>query len=130
MAGLFGLFSKKNNNPVQKEAYYLTPDESKTYGDIDYMRTSKTVRKTFAKSVSGGGGELIQEVSAMKAKKRSGNEAFNQINSSTSNSFSDTSNSFTNSNSTPSFSASSSRKTNTDTTMNMFRNMAKQIKKK
>lgn len=125
MAGLFGLFSKKNNNPVEKDAYYLTPDESKTYGDIDYMRTSKTVRKTFAKSVSGGGGELIQEVSAMKAKKKFGNEPFN---SSTSESFGDTLSSSTDS--TPSFSPSSSRKTNTDTSMNMFRSMAKQIKKK
>ncbi len=47
--------------PKQKsQAFFLDPDDAKSYGDIDYMRTSRTVRRTFM----GGKYELVQEVSA------------------------------------------------------------------
>ena len=29
-------------------SYFLEPDDAKTFGDIDYMRTAKTVKHTFA----------------------------------------------------------------------------------
>lgn len=129
MAGLFGIFGRKNNN--SNEAYYLNPDESKTFGDIDYMRKPKTVRRTFAKSISGGGGESVNEVSSLKMKKRgefpnqsqgSGftSSSFNNSSSNTSTSTSSTSTSFT----------PSQKRTNTGTGMDMFRNMAKNIKKR
>ena len=74
MAGFFGLFGKKDNTP--KDAYFLSADESKTYGDIDYMRTSKTVRRTFVKTVGNpDGGETISQVSSSKAVTNSGAQA-------------------------------------------------------
>ncbi|WP_017292903.1 hypothetical protein [Geminocystis herdmanii] len=115
MAGLFGLFRKKNNQP--QDSYFLNSDESKTFGDIDYMRKSKTVKRTFAKSVSGGGGELVKEVSAMKMTKKDGKETGvnnSQISADTSES---------------SFTPNSQQLRNTDTSMDSFRKMAKQIKK-
>jgi hypothetical protein len=49
---LFGLFGKKkksgNEDSENKESsYFLDQDSAKTFGDIDYMRTPKAVRKTF-----------------------------------------------------------------------------------
>ena len=40
MAGFLGLGGSS-------ESYFLEPDDSKTMGDIDYMRTSKKVKRTF-----------------------------------------------------------------------------------
>lgn len=114
MAGLFGLFGKKNNQP--QDSYFLNPDESKTFGDIDYMRKSKTVKRTFAKSVSGGGGELVKEVSAMKMTNKNPNQVgFN--------------NSTANDSGESSFTPDTQKLRKTDTSMDTFRNMAKQIKK-
>lgn len=124
MAGLFGLFGgkKKEAQPSQpKDAFFLDPDSAKTFGDIDYMRKSKTVRRTFPKTAGNKeGAELIQEVSSMKMAKKDPNQFKNssRIDSSTSTSSS--------SSPSPSFS-NQSRKT--DTNMDMFRNMAKKIKK-
>lgn len=123
MAGLFGLFGgkKKETQPSQpKDAFFLDPDSAKTLGDIDYMRKTKIVKRTFPKTASNQeGGELIKEVSSIKMAKKNPN----QVNNSSSDS---TTFSSGNSLSSPSFS-SQSRKT--DTNMDMFRNMAKKIKK-
>lgn len=115
MAGLFGLFAKKNNQP--QDSYFLNPDESKTFGDIDYMRKPKTVKRTFAKTVSGGGGELVKEVSATKMIKKDVNET--GVNNSKVSA--DTGES--------SFTPNTQQLRNTDTSMDSFRKMAKQIKK-
>ncbi|MBL1209416.1 hypothetical protein [Geminocystis sp. GBBB08] len=114
MAGLFGLFGKKNNNV--EDSYFLNPDDAKTFGDIDYMRTAKTTRRTFPKVQGGKGAELIQEVSSEKMTKKNSNEAIKPKSSSSN--FSDPNSSFT---------PQENRKT--DTNMNMFRDMAKKIKK-
>lgn len=78
--GLFGGKSRKSgesapsvkpSRPTRQpesegNAFYLTPDDAKTYGDIDYMRTSKTVRRTFAKKRGAASeNERINQVSAM-----------------------------------------------------------------
>ena len=47
MAGFLGLGSGEG-------AFFLEPDDAKSFGDIDYMRTAKTVKKTFAKSKGWG----------------------------------------------------------------------------
>ncbi|PZV13714.1 MAG: hypothetical protein DCF20_14710 [Pseudanabaena sp.] len=50
---LFGLFGKKDKkkeseNPENTESsFFLDQDSAKTLGDIDYMRTPKAVRRTF-----------------------------------------------------------------------------------
>ncbi len=50
MAGFFGLFGgKKNQGPQSKEAFFLSEDEAKTFGNIDFMRKEVVVRRTFAK---------------------------------------------------------------------------------
>lgn len=50
MAGLFGLFGgNKNKGPQSKEAFFLSEDEAKSFGDIDFMRKEVVVRRTFAK---------------------------------------------------------------------------------
>lgn len=115
MAGLFGLFGKKNK--TTEGAYFLNPDEAKTFGDIDYMRTSKTTRRTFPKTLDNKeGGELIQEVSSEKAQKKNSNETIKP--KSALNSASESNSSFT-----------PQQNRNTDTSMDMFRNMAKKVKK-
>ena len=61
---------KKEKPPKpQKEekAFFLEPDDAKTYGDIDYMRTVKTIKRTFPKTKSNpnSGTPRIEQVSAL-----------------------------------------------------------------
>lgn len=75
MAGLFGFFGKKNQDAVEAQApqtsngskaYFLDADEAKTFGNIEYMRTAKVVKRTFPKTVRNGGEfESVVQVSAM-----------------------------------------------------------------
>jgi hypothetical protein len=51
------------------EAFFLGMDEARTYGNVDYMRAKKTVRRTFPKTVNNPELEFEQEVSAMEAQK-------------------------------------------------------------
>lgn len=45
--------------------YFLSPDDSMTMGDIDYMRKSKRVRRTFPKTLKNPDGFAVEtEVSA------------------------------------------------------------------
>jgi hypothetical protein len=49
-------------------AYFLDFDQAQTLGDINYMRTAKTVKRTFAKTVSQPEEKvLVQSVSANQA---------------------------------------------------------------
>ncbi|MDR9404573.1 MAG: hypothetical protein RI580_14155 [Halothece sp. Uz-M2-17] len=72
---IFGGKSDDNNQNGEQpkrqkqKAFYLDPDEAKTFGDIDYMRKPNTVRRSFPKSVSNPeGGEQVEEVSALEKK--------------------------------------------------------------
>jgi hypothetical protein len=61
----------KVSRPVAdtSEAYFLDSDQAKTMGDIDYMRTAKTVKRTYAKTVSQPQPQaFIQSVSSSQAK--------------------------------------------------------------
>lgn len=82
MAGLFGFFGKKKDNdgkdrakPTETngskpEAYFLDADQAKSFGNIEYMRTAKTVRRTFPKTVGNGGTfERVQTVSTIDVAK-------------------------------------------------------------
>jgi hypothetical protein len=45
--------------------FFLPPDEAKTLGDINYMRKKIKVKRTFAKGASNpDGGESVREISA------------------------------------------------------------------
>ena len=118
MAGFFGLFGKKKDQP--KGAFFLSADDSKSYGDIEYMRTPKTVRRTFVKTVGNPeGGEVVNQVSSDKMVKRSGNDA-KRITPKTISSTPST---------LSSSSSSSQAPKKVDSNMDMFRNMAKKIRK-
>ncbi len=136
-----GLFGKKQQDAAQsngdvsskkKGSYYLDPDDAKTFGDIDYMRKSKTVKRTFAK-----GDARVRQISAMEDIDVNGNvtpsaSASNSMGTapqSSSQSASSQSSSSSSAASTPSFSAQRQRRSS-DSSMDMFRNMAKEIRKK
>ncbi len=83
-----GLFSGKAKNPGEADrpvrqpapqqptikqvggAYFLSDDDAKSYGNIEYMRSSKTVRRTFArKRGETVEKESIRQISALEAKR-------------------------------------------------------------
>lgn len=66
MARFFGLFGANNQNGNSSEDYYLDSDQSKTLGDIDYMRTARQIKRTYAKYKNGaqGGMKVIKQISA------------------------------------------------------------------
>lgn len=130
-----GLFGGKAKNPGEADrpvkaqpqptiesaggSYFLEPDDAKSFGNIDYMRSSKTVRRTFAKKRGETEEkESIRKISAMEAVKLEENglpKAKTIPTDST----------------TPSTGTSdfSRRNLKTDTNIDMFRKMAKDIKK-
>jgi D-mannonate dehydratase len=61
------------NQPTIKqveEAYFLSEDDAKSYGNIEYMRSSKIVRRTYAKKRGETGEkESIRQISALEAKR-------------------------------------------------------------
>jgi hypothetical protein len=70
--GLFGGKDKAEQPkaPDSQASFYLNPDDAKTFGNIDYMRSSKTVKRTFARK-KGVTGELesIRKVSATESQR-------------------------------------------------------------
>jgi hypothetical protein len=65
MAGFFGLFAGKKDQ-AEASTFFLDGDESKSLGDIEYMRTPNTVRRTFAKKAGETGHkEYVQNITAM-----------------------------------------------------------------
>lgn len=129
-----GLFSRNNKQPrapkppKQTGAFFLSEDDAKTFGDIDYMRSNKVVKRTFARK-KGQTEEIesVRQISAMNMReldeKGLAASENKQEGSTSSSSFGQSSSS-----ETPSFQRRSSGKT--DTSMDMFRNMAKDIKKR
>jgi hypothetical protein len=111
--------SASNGAVGNPEEFFLDSDEAKSMGNIDYMRTVKTIKRTYAKykSVDQGGMTTIKQVSASEEAIAPAEKVVQKTS--------------TFSESTSSFSASngSTSRANTDTNMDMFRNMAKQVKK-
>lgn len=130
MAGLFGLFGKKNNTEAANngntngQAYFLDADQSKTLGNIEYMRTPKSVRRTFPKTATNGGEfEQTKVISAMgemsTAKDFVTKPEMNSVNPQP-----------TTESSAQQNPAESDRRRPADSSMDMFRNMARDIKKR
>jgi len=125
MAGLFGWLNGKKNadastNGKPSEAYFLDADSAKTFGDIDYMRTAKVVRRTFPKTASSPEEfERVDSVSAMGKMtvngKLSGAAQEPMQNGSSSNGASP---------------EVVSERRRADTSMDMFRSMAKDMRKR
>ncbi|MEB3289826.1 MAG: hypothetical protein VKI82_07915 [Leptolyngbya sp.] len=129
--GLFGGKAKnpgEADRPVQAQptiesaagAYFLDPDDAKSFGNIDYMRSSKTVRRTFAKKRGETEEkESIRKISATEAVKLEENGLPKAKSIPTESTTVQS----------PSFSNYTSRNLKTDTNLDMFRKMAKDIKK-
>ncbi len=102
-------------------AYYLNADEAQTYGNLEYMRSSKTVRHTFPKAKVGKENAQVRVISSSAASSFNGVPAApltpNQSTSQATSQGSDSVNS----------DAASRRRP--DASMDMFRNMARDIKK-
>lgn len=63
---IFGKGAPKDDTQP-KQAYYLSDDDAKTFGNIDYMRSNKVVRRTFAKKKGQTEHmESVRQISAMK----------------------------------------------------------------
>jgi len=134
-----GLFGGKAQNPgesdrpvrVKKEvqkpvaqqrggSFFLDPDDAKTYGDIDYMRSAKTVRRTFArKAGETEEKESVRQISAMDSMRMQENGQPEQKPTSPETTFQPTFKQ-----ESPSFD-----RRKTDTNLDMFRQMAKDMKK-
>ena len=123
--GLFG----GNKQPEDSGAYFLSEDDAKTFGDIDYMRSNKVVKRTFARK-KGQTEELesVRQISAMNK------EEVNEYGvpskpapkqSSQASSFQPSSFERARSFDTPKFD-----RRKADDNMDTFRNMAKDIRKK
>ncbi|WP_025781842.1 hypothetical protein [Candidatus Synechococcus spongiarum] len=69
-----GLFDRFRAKPGQAEnasdkPFFLDNDAAQTVGDMSYLRSSNTIRRTFPKSASSpNGGEVVQEVGAMASR--------------------------------------------------------------
>jgi hypothetical protein len=144
--GLFGSKAKQQGEPqgdssppakaAKAQAYFLDADSAKTLGDLDYMRTAKAVRRTFPKTLANPDGfekisqiASIEQLEAMKEVAASvAPEAIAKIDAqieavrreSTASQNSQTSSSQT----------GYGDRRSTDTSMDMFRNMARDIKKR
>ena len=70
--GLFGSKEQKQADdteaqaPAPKDAYYLDYDDATTMGNTEYMRSAKRVKRTFPKTLSGQAAAWDREISAME----------------------------------------------------------------
>jgi len=118
-----GLFSKKSEKVDGQEVkprnksgeYFLDQDAAKTYGDIDYMRTAKTIKKSFPRNAQGEIVEVEEVISSL--------EKVVEV------STSPTTNPVTESTVTSEAKKPESDRRRPDSNLDMFRKMAKDIKK-
>lgn len=95
------------------QAFYLSPDEAKTFGNIEFMRTTTTIKRSFPKTLDGEAVEVTEQVSSMeKASSANGQKPNPEAEM-------------------PSASTETqSERRQADSSMDMFRNMARDINKK
>ena len=124
------LFGGGKSNKDKGPAYFLDNDSAKSLGNIDYMRTPKSVKKSYAQAVGKLNvisGEVEESISAMEKKQVGGMGSTTPATPSTTSS-SSSSSSFGQSST---FSSSStSRPRSNDSSMDSFREMARKMKKK
>lgn len=141
--GLFGSKAKQDQNgdsaqnsgePTPKPgAFYLDSDQAKTFGDIDYMRTAKSVRRTFPKTKSNPNpAERTTQISAMESMRIEGENGAMLNRQSTGSSPDPQVDAKPKSPSPakPDQNGSSANRRRVDTSMDMFRNMARDMKKR
>ncbi len=127
---IFGKSAPKEPNPP-KQAYYLNDDDAKSFGNIEYMRSTKTVRRTFAKKKGQTEHmESVRQISATKAAIVSDNNR-GMFDSTPQSNFSNNGSGNASSASTPATPQppATPRRKPSSNDMDMFRNMAKTIRK-
>lgn len=108
--------------PTANDAFFLDRDSASSMGDVEYMRTVKKVKRTYAKTVdSPQHMEQVKEISAMNGKISGGSNESPTAPTSSSEPQSTQQ-------SAPQVNEAQQRR-RTDTSMDMFRNMAKDIRK-
>lgn len=115
---LFGLFGKKDKKDDAKDtesSYFLDQDSAKTFGNIDYMKTPKAVKKTFP-TVNGVKGAEITEIISASEKMDGSNAEIKEVSPTAE--------------TTPPPKFEPKINTRVDSSMDIFLNMAKDIKKK
>ncbi len=123
---VFGKGTPKDDT-APKQSFYLNDDDAKTFGNIEYMRSNKVVRRTFAKKKGQAEHlESVRQISALGAKSVDGNGGFSA--SSSADTFSAPSTP-TASTSQSSSAPKSARRKPASGDMDMFRNMAKDMRK-
>ncbi len=134
MAGFFGLFGGKKKDEVSAQeqanngqAYYLNMDEARTYGDLNYMRTVKKVRRTYPKTVNNAEIEMEKEVSSMTM--NNGELGAQVPKVSMGSIVTSTPAETTNGNGAAPTNSEVTARRKADSSMDMFRNMAKDIRK-
>ncbi|MGK7891113.1 MAG: hypothetical protein AB4042_17425 [Leptolyngbyaceae cyanobacterium] len=135
-----GLFGGKKEQPQAsaprpKEAFFLEPDDAKTFGDIDYMRQSKTIERTFPRGkaqvsrVSSGSYKKVSDLGTPASSSATSSSASQPSYMTPSQKPAFQSSSFTPP--TPSFQQETPAvKKSDDANIDMFRKMAKDIKKR
>lgn len=135
-----GLFGGRKEQEPQKGAFFLDSDQAKTFGNLDYMRTAKSVRRTYPETTLARvvGSEQTKVVSSDKSMKVDGGQETPKsatFATSQATSFSSVQStykpqsSFGRASSTGSSSTSAGDRRRTDSGMDMFRDMAKNLKK-
>ncbi|MEY2984651.1 MAG: hypothetical protein RLZZ568_1268 [Cyanobacteriota bacterium] len=126
MAGLFGLFGKRTKyvdevdntpqpEPQKKEAFFLETDDAKSLGDVEYMRTPIEIKRSFPKTLNSAGSEVVKSISAMEIKKINANgQPQDDAKAATP---------------TPPVAPVTQERRSSDNSLEMFRQMAKDIKK-
>ena len=115
---IFGKGAPKDDT-APKEAFYLSDDDAKTMGDIEYMRSSKTVRRTFAKKKDQK--EHLESVRQISAMEKADADAASKT--------SDNSTGSNTSQPKPKTVPTNNRRRSSSDGMDSFRNMAKNIGK-
>ncbi|MBV5261038.1 hypothetical protein FLX56_21725 [Synechococcus moorigangaii CMS01] len=118
---LFGLFGGKKKTETPKGDFFLDFEEAQTFGDTELMKKSVTIKRTFPKIRGGSGATVVTQVSSETMRKVDPNQVASRSTETTS------SGSF----SAPQQPSLSTSKPNlkVDSSMDMFRNMAKKIKR-
>jgi len=69
---VFGKSAPKDDT-APKQSYYLSDDDAKSFGNIEYMRSTKVVKRTFAKQKGKEHMESVRSISATKMTDLDGN---------------------------------------------------------
>lgn len=119
------LFGGGKSDQDKDPAYYLDNDSAKSLGNIDYMRTAKSVKKSYPKAVGKLNlisGEVEESISAMEKKQGGIADSTTSATPTTPSSSFGQSSTFS--------SSSTFRPRRSDSNMDSFREMARNMKKK